>query len=63
MNPTPVSGPSSSSSSSSSTSTVAHRPQMRSQSVQPTPRDGDDGYDSLENTFPKRIIDDDLMDK
>ena len=34
---------------------------MRSQSVQPTPRDADDGYDSSENTFPKRIIDDDLM--
>ena len=56
------SGSSSSSSSSSSTLTVAHRPPLRSQSVQPTPRDADDGYDSSENTFPKRIIDDDLMD-
>ena len=61
MNPTPVSGSSSSSSSSLSASTVAHRPPMRSQSVQPTPRDADDGYDSSENTSPKRIIDDDLM--
>ena len=68
MNPTPVSSPSSSLSSSSSTSTststsaVAHRPPMRSQSVQPTTREADDGYDSSENTFPKRIIDDDLID-
>ena len=62
MNPTPVSSPSSSSSSSSSASTVAHRPPMTSQSVQLPPRKADNGYDSSENTFQKRIIGDDLMD-
>ena len=61
MNPTPVSSPSSSSSSSFSTA-AASRPPMRSLSVQLPPRKTDDGYDSSENTFPKRIIDDNLMD-
>lgn len=35
---------------------------MRSQSVQPPPRETEDGYDSSGDVFPKRIIDDDLMD-